>query len=316
MSVLLILALVTLFGTLLIAVELLWGEQRLLPLRAAPGDGPGPWPLVSIVVAVRNEERHLHAAVTSLLRLAYPAYELIVVDDRSDDHTPVILAELAAHSPQLKVLRVEMLPAGWLGKNHALWQGSCQADGEFLLFTDGDIIMEETVLTRAVNRLQSEGLDHLALTPRMTLPGTLLPILGLAFIFFFGIFTRPWRAADPKSPCHIGIGAFNLLRSSVYRAVGGHQTIALRPDDDLKLGKIIKRGGFRQNVAYAPEFLAVEWYASLGEAIRGLEKNTFAGCDYRVGMVLGGVAVLLTFGLWPYLALVLTEGAVWGVNLL
>ena len=288
MILLLILALVTLLGTLLITVELLWGERRLRPLRATPGDGPGPWPLVSIVVAVRNEERHLHAAVTSLLRLAYPAYELIVVDDRSDDRTPVILAELAAHFPQLKVLRIEMLPAGWLGKNHALWQGSCRAAGELLLFTDGDIIMEETVLSRAVNRLQSEGLDHLALTPRMTLPGTVLPILGLAFIFFFGIFTRPWRAADPKSPCHIGIGAFNLLRSSAYRAVGGHQTIALRPDDDLKLGKIIKRGGFRQNVAYAPEFLVVEWYASLGEAIRGLEKNTFAGCDYRVGMVLGG----------------------------
>ena len=316
MTILLILALVTLLGTLLMTVEILWGERRLRPLRATSGAGPGPWPLVSVVVAVRNEERHLHAAVTSLLRLAYPAYELIVVDDRSDDRTPVILAELAAHFPQLKVLRVKTLPAGWLGKNHALWQGSCRAAGELLLFTDGDIIMEETVLSRAVNRLQSEGLDHLALTPRMTLPGTLLPILGLAFIFFFGIFTRPWRAADPDSPCHIGIGAFNLLRSSAYRAVGGHQTIALRPDDDLKLGKIIKRGGFRQNVAYAPEFLAVEWYASLGEAIRGLEKNTFAGCDYRVGMVLGGVAVLLTFGLWPYLALLATEGMIWGLNLL
>ncbi|MBE0504553.1 MAG: glycosyltransferase [Desulfuromonadales bacterium] len=316
MTILLILALVTLLGTLLIAVELLCGERRLQPLRATPSGGPGPWPLVSIVVAVRNEERHLHTAVTSLLNLSYPAYELIVVDDRSDDRTPAILAELAGHFPQLKVLRVETLPAGWLGKNHALWQGSCRAAGELLLFTDGDIIMEDTVLARAVNRLQSEGLDHLALTPRMTLPGTVLPILGLAFIFSFGIFTRPWRAADPQSPCHIGIGAFNLLRRRSYFAVGGHQTIALRPDDDLKLGKIIKRAGFRQNIAYAPEFLAVEWYASLGEAIRGLEKNTFAGCDYRVGMVIGGVAVQLLFGLWPYFALLLTGGVIWGVNLL
>lgn len=316
MSALLILALVTLLGTLFIAVELLYGERRLQALRVTPSGGSGPWPLVSIVVAVRNEERHLHAAVTSLLRLDYPAYELIVVDDRSDDRTPVILAELANNFPQLKVLRVETLPMGWLGKNHALWQGSCRAAGELLLFTDGDIIMEGSVLTRAVNRLQSEGLDHLALTPRMTLPGTVLPILGLTFIFFFGIFTRPWRAADPQSPCHIGIGAFNLLRRSSYLAVGGHQTIALRPDDDLKLGKIIKKSGFRQNVAYAPEFLAVEWYASLGEAIQGLEKNTFAGCDYRVGMVVGGVAGQLLFGLWPYFALLLTGGVIWGVNLL
>jgi glycosyltransferase involved in cell wall biosynthesis len=310
------LALVTLLDTLFVAGELLFGERRLQPLSATPGGGSGPWPLVSIVVAVRNEERHLHAALLSLLRLDYPHYELVVVDDRSDDQTPAILAHLVGTFPQLKTLRIDTLPAGWLGKNHALWQGSCCAQGELLLFTDGDIIMEESVLARAVTRLQSEGLDHLALTPRMTMPGTLLPILGLTFIFFFGLFTRPWRAVDPQSSCHIGIGAFNLLRRSAYLAVGGHQTIALRPDDDLKLGKIIKKGGFRQNVAYAPEFLAVEWYASLGEAIHGLEKNAFAGCDYRVEMVVAGVAVQLLFGLWPYLALLATEGATWGVNLL
>ena len=315
MSGLFALALVTLLGTLLIAAELLLGERRLQPLGATPGNGSGPWPLVSIIVAVRNEERHLQAAITSLLQLDYPHYELIVVDDRSEDGTPEILKRLTGDFPRLKSLRIDVLPDGWLGKNHALWQGSCGARGELLLFTDGDIIMEETVLSRAVTRLQSEGLDHLALTPRMTMPGTILPILGLTFIFFFGLFTRPWRAADPQSSCHIGIGAFNLLRSSTYQAVGGHQTIALRPDDDLKLGKIIKNGGFRQNVAYAPEFLAVEWYASLGEAIRGLEKNAFAGCDYRVGMVVGGVVVQLIFGLWPYLALLATEGATRGVNL-
>ena len=316
MTGLLALALVTLLGTLFIVAELLLGERRLQPLRATAGAGSGPWPLVSIVVAVRNEERHLQAAITSLLHLNYPHYELIVVDDRSEDATPAILERLAGDFPQVKSLRIDVLPTGWLGKNHALWQGSCCARGELLLFTDGDIIMEETVLTRAVTRMQSEGLDHLALTPRMTMPGTILPILGLTFIFFFGLFTRPWRAADPQSSCHIGIGAFNLLRSSTYHAVGGHETIALRPDDDLKLGKIIKKGGFRQNVAYAPEFLAVEWYASFAEAVRGLEKNAFAGCDYRVGMVVGGVVVQLVFGLWPYLALLATEGVTRGVNLL
>ena len=316
MTALFALAIVTLLGTLFVAAELLLGERRLQPLRATPGGGAGPWPLVSIIVAVRNEERHLQAAITSLLRLDYPDYELIVVDDRSEDATPAILARLTADFPRLKSLRIDLLPTGWLGKNHALWRGSSLAGGELLLFTDGDIIMEATVLARAVTRLQSEGLDHLALTPRMTMPGTLLPILGLTFIFFFGLFTRPWRAADPQSSCHIGIGAFNLLRRSTYQTVGGHQTIALRPDDDLKLGKIIKMGGFRQNVAYAPEFLAVEWYASLGEAVRGLEKNAFAGCDYRVGMVLAGVAGQWIFGLWPYLALLVTEGVTRGLNLL
>lgn len=311
---LLALALVTCLVYLLIAVELLVGERRLTALRDV-GPAPDPLPPLSLIVAARNEARNLRAAATSLLHLDYPDLELIVVDDRSSDATPLILAELAAVDHRLKVVTIADLPPGWLGKNHALWCGSQQARGELLLFSDADIVMAPDVLRRAVALLQREGLDHLALTPRMTMPGTLLPIFGLAFVLFFSLFARPWQARNPRSKCHIGIGAFNLVRAAAYRAVGGHQPIRLRPDDDLKLGKVLKRAGFRQDLAIAPDFLAVEWYRTLGEAIRGLEKNAFAGTDYRVWLALTGVAFHLVFTLWPYLALLLANGPARWCNL-
>ena len=309
MTLLAWLALLTLCIWLLLALDVMLGGRAIVALRdIAPNLPPSP-PPVSIIVAARNEERNIAEALRSLLLLDYPDYELIVVDDRSDDGTGTILATLAASDPRLKVIHVAALPSGWLGKNHALWTGAQQARGELLLFTDADIVMAPSVLTRAVTLLRRDRLDFLAVSPSMTMPTTFLQMFGSAFIVFFSIFARPWKARDPQSPRHIGIGAFNLLRAAAYRAVGGHATIRLRPDDDLKLGKIVKGGGFSCDIAGAPDFLSVEWYASVGEVIRGLEKNAFAGCDYRVGVALPGSLFLLAAIVWPYLAVVVTKGA-------
>lgn len=290
MSILLWLAVTTLILYALVGLDLLIGNRTVRSLRDVSPDPATEVPRVSIIIAARNEERNILVALNSLIDLNYPDYELIMLDDRSEDRTGLFLESLVTIIPRLKVIRIDELPAGWLGKNHAQWVGSQRATGELLLFTDADIVMEKTTLSRAVAFLEENRLDHLAATPSMRMPGIFLSMFGASFILFFSLFARPWKAKDPTSRRHIGIGAFNLVRAEAYRRVGGHKTIRLRPDDDLKLGKIIKQAGFRQDVVYAPEFLAVEWYASLRELVRGLEKNAFSGADYSIGMVMFGVA--------------------------
>lgn len=309
MSILFWLGVATLIIYALVGLDLLIGNRTVRSLRDVSPDPAPVVPRVSIIVAARNEERNILVALNSLIDLNYPDYELIMLDDRSEDRTGLFLESLVTIIPRLRVIRIDELPAGWLGKNHAQWVGSQRATGELLLFTDADIIMEKTALSRAVTFLEENRLDHLAATPSMRMPGIFLSMFGASFILFFSLFARPWKAKDPGSRCHIGIGAFNLVRAEAYRQVGGHKTIRLRPDDDLKLGKIIKQAGFRQDVVYAPEFLGVEWYASLRELIRGLEKNAFSGADYRVGMVLFGVAFHMLCSVWPYLAIFVTHGA-------
>jgi cellulose synthase/poly-beta-1,6-N-acetylglucosamine synthase-like glycosyltransferase len=308
MSFLFWLAVLTAIIYSLVALDVLIGNRSVRSLRDVAASPPPGAPLVSVITAARNEERNIREALGSLLALDYPNFELIVVDDRSEDGTGAILEDMASQFPALQVVRVTELPAGWLGKNHALWKGAGQARGDILLFTDADIVMEPTALNRAVRFLLENRLDHLAVTPRMTMPGTFLSMFGLAFILIFSVFARPWKARDPKSRCFIGIGAFNLVRAGAYRSVGGHETIRLRPDDDMKLGKILKKGGCRSEVAYGPEFLSVEWYSSVSEVIRGLEKNAFAGCDYRLSLVLFGVCFHLAGSVFPYIALFITEG--------
>jgi len=288
-------------------------------VRALKDIGPAQsGPPLSIIAAARNEARGIEAAVTSLLRLDYPALEIVIVNDRSTDETGAILERLSnvvsGFSRTVKIVNITELPDGWLGKNYALQVGADSATGDLILFTDADIVFEPTTLRRAVALLEKEHTDHLAVIPDIVVPGVALNAFVAAFAVFFSMYARPWKVRDPRSSAHIGIGAFNLIRGEVYRAIGGHRAIAMRPDDDIKLGKLVKKHGFRQDVANGSDLIAVEWYASIGELVDGLMKNAFAGVDYSLWKVAGSSAALFLMNVWPVLALFLTEGITRALN--
>jgi hypothetical protein len=268
--------------------------------RTDPG---GPRPRVSIIAPALNEQRHIEAAVRSLLAQDYPALELVLIDDRSTDSTPQILARLAAGQSRLRCVTVRELPAGWLGKNHANWLGAQAASGELLLFTDADVVMAPGAVDRAVACLERGRWDHLAVAPRVTLPGALLSQFILYFGILFSMYSRPWSARHPRSRAHVGIGAFNLVRRDAYFACGGHDRIRMRPDDDMKLGKLLKLGGFRQDFLNGIGALEVEWYGSWREVRDGLMKNLFAGSGYSVAATISGSLAQLALLAGPVLTL-------------
>jgi cellulose synthase/poly-beta-1,6-N-acetylglucosamine synthase-like glycosyltransferase len=300
-------AALTLLLWLGIAWEVMWGNRRMRRLATLRATEPAVWPKVSIVFAARNEGHTVGAAVPTMLQLDYPDLEVIAVDDRSEDDTGAVLDGLAAADARLRVVHVRELPAGWLGKNHALQLGAEQAAGEWILFTDADINFRPDVLKRAVAYGRAHSLDHLAAVPQLHEHGHALGICVSAFSLLFALFVRPWRVVNPMSRCHGGVGAFNLVRTSTYRKLGGHEPLRLRPDDDMKLGKLMKSGGFSE-VVLGANALSVSWYSSVGEMIRGLEKNTFAGVDYRVSMIVGAVGVHLLAVFWPVVAVFAATG--------
>jgi len=131
-------------------------------------------PLVSIIVPACNEEMTLEPALRSLLKLDYPNREIIVIDDRSTDGTFELIKKLAQEFPEIRLEQVTELPTGWLGKNHALYWGAKQARGTILLFTDADIVMEPSTLSRAVTCFVDEKLDFLSLIFQNIAQGGLL----------------------------------------------------------------------------------------------------------------------------------------------
>ena len=290
------------------------GNRSIRFLRELPGPLPSTPPRVSIIVAARNEETNVEAALESLLAQDYPDLELTVVDDRSSDATPAILARVQARDARLRVVRIDRLPAGWLGKNYALERGAAAASGDILVFADADVVMRADAVRRAVAHALAASLDHLAITPEMIAPGVMLGTFMSAFIMYFSLYARPWKASDPQSRCFIGIGAFNLVRAGVYRAVGGHARIAMRPDDDIKLGKIIKDAGYSQEMLFGRGMIGVEWYPTIAALAHGLEKNTLAGVDYSVSAILAGAVAQTALFVWPFVALACTWGAVFALN--
>ena len=269
---------------------------------------PVTLPRLSVVVPARDEAATIGRAVGSLLEQDYPELEIIVVDDRSSDATGEVLRELAEKDRRLRMLRVHELPAGWLGKNHALWLGAARASGEWLLFTDADVIFAPGALRRAVAYAVAEGLDHLTLAPRLVALG--LPLR--AFVAFFGYaFIALWGAYlanDPKSKRGVGIGAFNLVRRTAYERIGTMRALSLRPDDDIRLGRRLRGFGFRQRVLNGNEILSVEWYPSLGRAISGLEKSMYSSLEYRLLDAVGVLLYLVATMLWPFVGVLLLGG--------
>jgi glycosyltransferase involved in cell wall biosynthesis len=301
------LALTTLLLCLAIAVQLTFGLRRVQQLEDWP-PATSELPRISIIVPARNEERHMEAALRSLLRLDYPDLEIVAVDDRSTDGTGAILDQLAAEFPALCVVHVADLPPGWLGKNHALGMGAGRATGHWLLFTDADITMAPDTLRRAIGYAQQNGLDHLTLTPGIVMPSLLLQSFVVTFVTFFCIYFQPWKARDPRSKRYIGVGAFNLVRRDAYRQVGTHEAIRMRPDDDMMLGKLIKKHGYRQDSASGIGLISVPWYGSVRELFVGLEKNAFSGVNYSIPTVVAGAAAMLLLDVWPFVAVFVTRG--------
>lgn len=294
---------------LLALLQLAWGYLNIPSLRDVPPSREDDAPRVSVIVAARNEERHIRAAVQSLLAQSYSRLELIVVDDRSEDDTARILRELAAADRRLRTVRIDRLPDGWLGKTNALQKGAEAASGTLLLFADADVVMDPEAVARAVRLIILERGDHLAVAPTLVSPTWPLALVVNYFMMWFLLWLRPWRARDPRSRSFIGIGAFNLVRADTFAALGGFSRIAMRPDDDIMLGKLLKRNGRRQLLASADGLVSVEWYRTVRELALGFRKNAFAGMDYSALRTAGAVLGNAVLCVWPFIAMWTTTGA-------
>ena len=302
-------AIATLLFWLAAGWEIMRGNRWLRRLATLDTPAPARWPRVTIVFAARNEGRTVGAAVPTMLQLDYPDLELIAVNDRSEDDTGAVLDKIAVLDPRLRVDHLRELPPRWLGKNHALHHGAARATGEWILFTDADIHFQPAALRQAIAHAEARRLDLLAAVPQLHEHGHLLGICVSAFSLLFAIFLRPWRIPDPASPCYGGVGAFNLVRTATYRRLGGHEPLRLRPDDDIKLGKLFKTRGAHCEFLLGAGAISVAWYASVGELIRGLEKNAFAGVDYRAWLVLAAIGLHGVFVFGPFAALSVVHGA-------
>jgi glycosyltransferase involved in cell wall biosynthesis len=272
---------------------------------------PKNLPRVSIIVPARNEEATIAPVLQQLLSLDYKNYEVIAVDDRSTDRTGEAMDQVAASGEtlaRLKIVHVEKLPPRWMGKSHAMWTAANAADGDWLLFTDADVFFKPDVLRRALAYGEAESADHVVLFPRMIMKsvGERMMISFFQTMFVFG--HRPWKVADPKTKDHMGVGAFNLIRKSVYEAVGTYEALRFEVLDDMKLGKVVKTAGFAQRNVFGHDLISIRWGHGAIGIVNNVTKNFFAVMSFQTWRMLASSFAVGFLNLMPFVGIFAAHG--------
>jgi cellulose synthase/poly-beta-1,6-N-acetylglucosamine synthase-like glycosyltransferase len=280
-------------------------------------------PRVSIIVPARNEEATIQPSLNTLLALDYDNYEVIAVNDRSTDRTGEMMEEIQQnthfsqkqrevghpHSARdFRVIHHTELPPGWLGKTHAMWTAANAATGDWLLFTDADVLFKPDSVRRALAYAESEPADHVVLFPRMIMkrPGEYMMIAFFQTMFMFG--HRPWKVADPSTDDHMGVGAFNLVRRRVYDAVGTYEALRMEVLDDMKLGKVVKKAGFAQRNVFGGDLISIRWAHGAMGVVNNLTKNFFAVLSFQWWRTVISALGLAFLNYGPFLGIWLAHG--------
>lgn len=260
-------------------------------------------PQISAIIPARNEEDNIESCVASIASQP-EIVEIIVVNDQSADRTGEILARLSQTVSKLKVLESTSPPAGWIGKNHAVWLGVQHANGEWLLFTDADTVHLPGSAQRALGDARVFQAALVSYSPEQITGSfaerALIPFIycRLARRFDFG------RVNDPSLPDAAANGQFLLILRDAYQKIGGHRAVADVVLEDVALARRAKQAGFRLHFASGQGIIQTRMYRSLGALWQGWTKNLY--------LLLGGTPkgvlreLLLAFP-WPAI-LFLTAG--------
>jgi cellulose synthase/poly-beta-1,6-N-acetylglucosamine synthase-like glycosyltransferase len=266
------------------AVAALWQLQW---VRRLPNIATTSKVSCSVIIAARDEEARIENTVRRLLAQTGIDLELVVVDDRSQDQTPKILERLAREDSRVQIKRVDVLPEGWLGKCHACHIGAQAATREWILFTDADCWLKPDAISRAIAVAEREAADHITLAPGTGAPSVWTRAWHLLFLVSLLGWISGVNRDRPKA--HIGIGAFNLVRASVYKAFGGYEALRLTVLDDVKFGRLVRRVGKRTRAYLGMDDVECHWGTSVRGMIKIMEKNYFAAVDFRLPIVIAGV---------------------------
>ena len=263
---------------------------------------------ITVIVPARNEAANIQATLRSLAASRGVCLQIIAVDDRSSDKTGVLMenaaAEIAAteSSNTLEVLHVSELPAGWLGKPHAMALAAKRARSPWLLFTDGDVVFHPDALTIALHEAETRGADHLVLPPTVILrsPGERAMLATMNALSQWMI--RLWKVNDARAKDYIGVGAFNMIRRDAYEAVGGFDALRMEVLDDLRIGWMLKRAGYRQLVILGNGLVQIRWLRGAFAVINLAEKNAFSAFRFRSGKALLASLGMLVVAVIPLIA--------------
>jgi cellulose synthase/poly-beta-1,6-N-acetylglucosamine synthase-like glycosyltransferase len=278
------------------ALEVLARES--LPAAAAPNpETEGrPWPLVSIVVPAYNEGPVIQQSVRSLLRLDYPCYEVLVVDDGSTDDTYLRALEVSRGDRRVRVIRKRNG-----GKASALNVGMARAQGSLILNVDADSKLSTGSLRACVRHFRDPSVGAVAgnikVANRENLPTRLQ-----AIEYIQGLALERRAQSAIRAVSVIG-GPLGVFRRSALAGVGGYESDTFAEDRDVTL-KLLAQGWA---IPYEPEAQAwaespSRWLDLLSQRYRWTRGTVQALIKHRRALLQLRRQPVMCISLW-YMAL-------------
>ncbi|MEM6428387.1 MAG: glycosyltransferase family 2 protein [Deinococcota bacterium] len=260
-------------------------------------------PRVSILMPARNEAANLPDTLPRLL--AQPrAYEILVLDDHSDDGTKRILEDFQARDERLRVLTGEPLPTSWTGKNWACQQLADAATGDILIFTDADVLWEPHTLDVLLSFQAERQAEYLSVWPRQQTP-TWLERLTVPAIDMILLGWLPYLAVKviPLAAFSAGNGQLMLWLRETYDAIGGHKSVQAEVLEDVRLGQRAKGLGANVELALGGRVISTRMYQDTESLLQGFSKNILAAHNNsRAFLIFSVLLTTLSYTLvWPLL---------------
>jgi glycosyltransferase involved in cell wall biosynthesis len=266
------------------------------------------YPKISVIVTACNEEKTIEKAMRSRLNDSYENIEFIVVNDRSTDKTQEIVESLSKTDERIKVVNIEILPDGWLGKLHAMQKGVEIANGEWLLFSDADVFIAASALQQVIIFAENGSIDHVAVLPDLKSDLFLNNCATSTVLREILLLTRPWTIGRPGAKQAAGSGAFNLVRKPVFDRTNGFHDMKMEVVDDTVLAQLLLEQGGKPAVVIGRSKIGLTWYHSFSELLEGLGRLAFAGLGSFSGKRLAAIASIpFFFDMLPYFALFLSD---------
>lgn len=273
-------------------------------------------PFISILVPARNEATVIARTVKLLLNQTYMNYEVIILDDKSEDNTGQLALEASQGDKRLKVISGIDLPNGWMGKSWACHHLAISAKGDILIFTDADVQWGENALNSIVTQMQTSQVDMLTVwstqitetfAERLT-----VPLMGMVIL---GYLPTVMVHHSPFSIFAAANGQLMAWQKSVYEAIEGHKAVANNVLDDVSLAKIAKKNGYKIRMVDGNEQIKTRMYHNWQSVRDGYAKNILAGYGSVPALLLGAVFHWLLF-LVPYALLFIAEYRLFGLILI
>ena len=279
-------------------------------------------PLVSVLIPARNEAHRIGATVSAILAQQYAHFELLILDDQSEDGTAEVVTQLTAADPRCRLLSGESLPAGWLGKNWACHQLATAAKGDLFLFIDADVTLAPAALGAIVQEAIRQRADLLAVWPTQLLSSLseriLVPLINFVILNYVSVLAIHH---SPQPIFAAANGQCLLFRPAAYWGIGGHRSVQANVLEDVALARECKRRGFRLRLVTGDELISCRMYTNWPDIRDGFAKNLLAGFgNSPLALLAAGLLHWLLF-VWPWLAALLGAGwlafgvGLWGIGL-